>query len=92
LVSGKPKTQFDAMKTQFRRNSAAKCPRDTDLGSGAKPQFAARNAQFHPNSGAPSCSLMGDAYAGPSAASQPAGVTCVSYELAELLTLAEVPG
>ena len=80
------------MKTQFRRNSVAKYSRNMDLGSGAKTQLAAGNAPFHPNSGAPSCSLMGDGYAGPCAASQPAEVTCVNYELAELLTLAEVPG
>jgi hypothetical protein len=36
--------------------------------------------------------LMGDACAGLSAAGQSLVVTCVSYEPAELLTLAEVPG
>jgi len=80
------------MRTQLRRNSAAKCLRGIDLGRGAKTQFAARNAQFHRNSGAArSCCLMGDGYAGPCAAGQVPGATCVSVESPELVRWAEVP-
>jgi hypothetical protein len=39
LVSGKPKTQFDAMRTQFRRNSAANWPPGKGLVSGPKTQL-----------------------------------------------------
>ena len=37
VVSGKPKTQIDAMKTQFQRNAGVKCLTDKGFSSRQKP-------------------------------------------------------
>ncbi len=37
------------MKTQFQRNSVAKCSRKIDLGSGAKAQFALSDLRASPD-------------------------------------------
>jgi len=49
LVSCEPKTQFDAMKTQFRRNAGVKCLTDKDFPSRPKTQFDPIKTQLQPN-------------------------------------------
>jgi len=58
MVSGDPKTQFDAMNAQFRRNWATKCLSGNGLDAPAKTQFGRRTCNSAPIPQPYSCTPM----------------------------------
>jgi hypothetical protein len=49
MVSIAPKTQFDAIKTQFRRNCGANCLMDKGFPDALKPNFDPMEIPMRPN-------------------------------------------